>query len=168
MYLTIINSFYDILTKKISGVELLLNISFILIIGVIIYIFYWHSINRKISKLNRCRIALKSDGGIYNLYGLYDNTKLYRIRYDNSTSHNVSVDCSCPRGTIPNKFRLPIYNAETGKTEMLDKYCICDKSYDTDKSKINYKGDGFLTNYHYKNKNINNPDKYDPPEFPRY
>lgn len=167
MYLTIINSFYDILAKKISGIELLLNISFILIIGIIIYIFYWHNINRQISKLNRCKIALRSDGGIYNLYGLYDNTKIYRIRYDNSTKHSVSVDCSCPKGNIPNKFKMPIYNGDTKKTEILDKYCVCDKSYDTDNNKIHFKGDSFLTTYYDRYKKSYYPDINDPPEFPR-
>ena len=168
MYLSIINSFYDILTKKFSGIELLLNISFILIIGIIIYIFYWHNINRQISKLNRCKIALRSDGGIYNLYGLYDNTKIYRVRYDNSTKHNVSVDCSCPKGNIPNKFNMPVYNGEEKRTDKINKYCMCDKNYDTDNSKINFKGDGFLIDYHNKhNKFYINPSNNNQPEFPR-
>ena len=167
MYLTIINSFYDILTKKISGVELLLNISFILIIGVIIYIFYWHSINRQISKLNRCKIALRSDGGLYNLYGLYNDTKLYRIRYDNSTKHNVSVTCTCPTGNTPNTFKLPVYNGDTKETENFTKYCMCDKVYDNDNSKITFNGDNFLTSYYASY--MKNPNKYaefDAPEFP--
>lgn len=167
MYSTIINSFYDILAKKFSGAELLLNISFILILGVIIYIFYWHNINRQISKLNRCKIALRSDGGIYNLYGLYDNTKVYRVRYDNSTKHSVSVDCLCPKGNIPNKFKIPIYNTEEHKNEEYEKYCMCDKSYDTDKSKVYYKGDGFLTSYYDKYKKNGSIINLDPPEFPR-
>jgi hypothetical protein len=152
MYKSIINSFNEVLTKKLSFFELLLNISFVLIIGLIIFIFYWHNINWKIAKLNRCKINLNSEGSIYNLYASYDQTKLYKVRYDNSTKHNVSIDCVCPTGNIPNTFKVPAYNAETNKTEIIPKYCSCDKFYDTtEKDKIYYNGDNFLIDF-YRNK----------------
>lgn len=151
MFEIIINSFNDILTKKYSFLEILLNVSFILIIGLILYIFYWHNINRKIAKINRCKINLNSEGGIYNLYGIHNQTKIYKVRYDNSTKHNASIDCSCPIGNIPNKFKIPIYDAETKNTEIYDKYCVCDKYYDTSENNaIYYDGDPFLIDY-YKN-----------------
>lgn len=149
MYKSIINSLNEVLIKKISSFEILLNISFVLIIGLIIYIFYWHNINWKVAKLNRCKINLNSEGSIYNLYASYDQTKLYKVRYDNSTKHNVSIDCSCPSGNIPNTFDVAAYNAETQKTEFVKKYCVCDKFYDTtEKNKINYSGDNFLIDYY--------------------
>ena len=157
MYETIINSFSDILTRGFSTYELLLNISFILIIGLIIFIFYWHNINRQIAKLNRCKINLNSEGSgsIYNLYTFYDQTKLYKIRYDNTTKHNVSIDCTCPSGNIPNKFEVPVYNIEKQELQKFNKYCVCDKSYDlTEKNKIHVNGDGFLTAY-YQNYDYN-------------
>ena len=153
MYEPIINSFSDIITRGFSIYELLLNISFILIIGLIIFIFYWHNINRQIAKLNRCKINLNSEGSgsIYNLYTYYDQTKLYKLRYDNTTKHNVSVDCVCPTGNIPNKFEVPVYNMENEKLQKYNKYCVCDKSYDlTEKNKIRVDGDEFLSSY-YRN-----------------
>jgi hypothetical protein len=122
MYKSIINSFNEVLTKKLSFFELLLNISFVLIIGLIIFIFYWHNINWKIAKLNRCKINLNSEGSIYNLYASYDQTKLYKVRYDNSTKHNVSIDCVCPTGNIPNTFKVPAYNAETNKIKIHSRF----------------------------------------------
>jgi len=152
MYKSLINSFNEVLTKKLSFFELLLNVSFVLIIGLIIFIFYWHNINWKIAKLNRCKINLNSEGSIYNLYASYDQTKLYKVRYDNSTKNNVSIDCACPAGNIPNSFKIPAYNAETNKTEIVSKYCSCDKNYDTtEKDKIYYNGDNFLIDF-YRNK----------------
>lgn len=149
MYKSIINSLNEVITKKISSFELLLNISFVLIIGLIIFIFYWHSINWKVAKLNRCKINLNSEGSIYNLYASYDQTKLYKVRYDNSTKHNVSIDCACPSGNIPNTFDIPAYNTETQKTEFIKKYCVCDKYYDTTiENKIHYNGDNFLVDYY--------------------
>ena len=149
MYKSVINSLNEVLTKKISSFELLLNVSFVLIIGLIIFIFYWHNINWKVAKLNRCKINLNSEGSIYNLYASYDQTKLYKVRYDNSTKHNVSIDCACPSGNIPNTFDIPAYNTQSKKTEMVKKYCICDKYYDTtEKNKIHYNGDNFLVDFY--------------------
>jgi hypothetical protein len=149
MYKSVINSLNEVLTKKISSFELLLNVSFVLIIGLIIFIFYWHNINWKVAKLNRCKINLNSEGSIYNLYASYDQTKLYKVRYDNSTKHNASIDCACPSGNIPNTFNIPAYNTETRETEIIKKYCICDKYYDTtEKNKIHYNGDNFLVDFY--------------------
>jgi hypothetical protein len=172
MYETIINSFSDVLTRGFSKFELLLNISFILIIGLIIFIFYWHNINRQIAKLNRCKINLNSEGSIYNLYTYHDQTKLFRIRYDNTTKHNVSIDCSCPPGNVPNKFNIPIYNNDTKSIEKYNKYCVCDKSYDlSEKNKVHVEGDEFLTNYYqhydYRIEDFKNTHKFDTLEFPK-
>jgi hypothetical protein len=172
MYKSIINSLNEVLTKKISSFELLLNVCFVLIISLIIFIFYWHNINWKIAKLNRCKINLSSEGSIYNLYASYDQTKLYKVRYDNSTKHNVSIDCACPSGNIPNKFIIPAYNAETQQTDLINKYCSCDKYYDTtQKNKINYAGDNFLVDFYstkYDNtmSQMKSGKKYEIPNFP--
>jgi hypothetical protein len=173
MYKSVINSFNEVLTKKLSIFELLLNVSFVLIIGLIVYIFYWHNINWKIAKLNRCKINLNSEGSIYNLYASYDQTKLYKVRYDNSTKHNVSIDCACPSGNVPNTFPVPAYNNDTGKTEIVKKYCICDKYYDTtEENKIYYNGDNFLVDFYrnkYDNKLSGMKSEYmnDSPNFPK-
>lgn len=149
-----INSINNVLTRGFSSFEFLLSTSFILIICLIIYIFYWHYINRSISKLNRCKINLNSDGGLYSMYALYDQTKIYKIKYDNTTNHNVSIDCSCPNGNVPNTFKIKAYNTNTDTTETVNKYCTCDKYYDSENSKrIYYSGDDFLTDFHKNNKN---------------
>jgi len=146
-----ITAINNVLTKGFTGFELLLNLSFILIIFLIIYIFYWHSINRSIAKINRCKINLNSSGGLYSMYALYDQTKLYKIKYDNSTNHNVSIDCSCPPGNVPNTFKIKAYDGNTNSIETVNKYCMCDKFYNsTDVNKLYYNGDDFLTDF-YKN-----------------
>lgn len=143
----------NVLSRGFSSFELLLNISFILILGIIIYIFYWHSINRSIAKINRCKINLNSGGGIYNIYGIYDQTKLYNVRYDVANNNNVSITCSCPAGNTPNTFKVKAYNSETETTETIKKHCICDKYYNTDDNhKFYYNGDSFLIDYYANNK----------------
>ena len=149
-----ISSVYNVLTKGFTSFEFLLNTSFILILFLIIYIFYWHYINRSIAKINRCKINLNSDAGLYNMYVLYDQTKIYRIKYDNTTNHNVSIDCSCPPGNVPNTFKVKAYDSQTDSVQTVNKYCTCDKFYNADNTnKIYYSGDDFLTDFHKNNKN---------------
>ena len=157
MFYSIINS--NVFSKGFSTIEIIMNVSFILIIFLIIYILYWHNINRNIAKLNRCKINLNSQGSIYTVYGKYNNTKLYKIKYDNTENHNVSVDCVCPPGNIPNKFNVKAYNARTNKTLNTDKYCNCDKYYNANEKDMKYSGDDFLIDYYSSNKNkLNFPD----------
>ncbi len=157
MFYSIINS--NVFSKGFSTIEIIMNVSFILIIFLIIYILYWHNINRNIAKLNRCKINLNSQGSIYTVYGKYNNTKLYKIKYDNTENHTVSIDCVCPPGNIPNKFNVKAYNARTNKTLNTDKYCNCDKYYNANEKDMKYSGDDFLTDYYSSNKNkLNFPD----------
>lgn len=157
MFLSIINNFTNAFSKGFTVIEIIMNVSFILIILLIIYIFYWHSINRKVAKLNRCKINLNTEGSIYNIYVKHKQTKLYKIKYDNTDDNNVTVDCVCPVGNMPNKFEVKAYNKRKNKVESANKYCNCDKFYNlNDKNALNYSGDDFLVDY-YKNKdNLNN------------
>ena len=116
-----ISAINNVLSRGFTSFELLLNVSFILIVCLMIYIFYWHSINRSIAKINRCKINLNSGGGIYSMYAMYDQTKLYKVKYDNTTKHNVTIDCSCPAGNVPNTFKIKAYNGETDKIETVNK-----------------------------------------------
>ena len=95
MFISFITNFNNVFSKGFTPIEILMNLSFILIISLIIFIFYWHSINRKVAKLNRCKINLNTEGSIYTIYGKHKQTKLYKIKYDNTDNHNVYVDCVC-------------------------------------------------------------------------
>lgn len=163
-----INNFNNIFSKGFSTIEIIMNISFILIIFLIIYIFYWHTINRNIAKLNRCKINLNSQGSIYNVYGKHKQTKLYKIKYNNTDRHEVSVDCVCPSGKVPNKFEIKAFNSNTNNWDKADKYCYCDKYYNLSNNKdLKFYGDDFLVDIY---KDINDKDididKITPLEFP--
>jgi|LakMenE22Apr09ns_1017241.scaffolds.fasta_scaffold10085_2 hypothetical protein len=153
MFYSIINNFNNAFSKGFTVIEIIMNLSFILIIFLIIYIFYWHSINRKVAKLNRCKINLNTEGSIYTIYGKYKQTKLYKIKYDNTDDHKVYVDCVCPVGNMPNKFEVKAYNKRKNKVESADKYCNCDKYYNlNDKNALKFSGDDFLVDYYTNNK----------------
>lgn len=147
-----INNFNNVFSKGFSTIEIIMNVSFILIIFLIIYIFYWHSINRNIAKLNRCKINLNSQGSIYNIYGKHKQTKLYKIKYDNTDKHTVSVDCVCPPGKVPNKFEIKAFNSDTNKWDKADKYCNCDKFYNINNNDLKFYGDEFLVSSYNSNK----------------
>ncbi len=143
----------NVFSNGFSTYELLLNVSFLLILGLIIYIFYWHSINRNIAKINRCKINLNSGGDTFSIYGIYDQTKVYKVNYDTANNNNVTINCSCPAGNTLNTFKVKAYNAETDRTETIRKHCICDRYYNTDdKHKFYYNGDSFLVDYYTNNK----------------
>lgn len=152
--LGILNRFNNIFNKDFSFFEILLNLSFILIISIIIYIIYWNLLNRKIANINRCKINLNSVGNYYNVSTHYNNKKLYSINYETGDTRNVTVNCSCPSGNIANTFKIPVYNQTKDEMKFIDKYCLCDEYYNFNsvdaKKNINFVGDDFLTDY-YKN-----------------
>ena len=156
----IINLMTDVLTKRYTLTELILHISFILIIFLIIYIFYWHYINRKVAKLNRCKLALSGDGHIYSINATYNQSKLFKVDYNSMDSKDVSIECTCPTGNVPNRFDVPVYDSENKTTNIYNKFCVCDQNYafDTTAAKdINYDGDEFLVNYYsnyHKDRNV--------------
>ena len=143
---------FNIISKKQSLFEFLLNLSFVLIIFAIAIIFYWDSINRSIIHNNRCKITIDNEDLTYNLkvYGK-ENANIFDISYDNTKEKNIKIDCSCPAGDQINKFNIPYYNNRDKKVEQLEKYCYCSKKYQytTDKlSELTFNGDAFLVDYY--------------------
>ncbi len=148
----IIDDIFNIISKKQSLYEFLLNLSFVLIIFAIAVIFYWDSINRSIINTNRCKINIDNDDLTYNLK-VYnpdkDNANIFNISYDNSADKNVKIDCSCPIGDTINKFSIPYYNNRDNKVEQLHKYCNCSKDYQYDNlNSLKTEGDAFLVDYY--------------------
>lgn len=149
----LIDDFYNILNTKQTFFELLLNLSFVLILLIIAVIFYWDSINRSIINNSRCKIIMNNEDNIFNLFA-YDKektAKLFDISYDNTKKHNVKISCACPVGDQQNKFNVPYYDYETQTVNKdLYKYCKCDKDYSAAASIDTYtlEGDAFLTDYY--------------------
>lgn len=167
-----IDDIFTIISKKQTLFEFLLNLSFVLIIFVIIMIFYWDSINRSIINNNRCKVSIDNSDLTYNLKvynsGI-DNANIFNISYDNTTDKNIKIDCACPVGETLNKFEFPYYNNINKKDDVLNKYCYCAKDYqytkNTGLTNLDLDGDAFLVDY-YKglfnyyangNSNMNQP-----------
>jgi len=156
--MSLLYRFNNIFNKDFSFFEILLNLSFILIICFIIYIVYWNLLNRKIANINRCKINLNSAGNYYNISSHYNNKKMYSINYQTGDTHNVSVNCSCPYGNIANSFKIPLYNHNKKEMQIINKHCLCDNFYNLNssdtKNNIRYSGDEFLTNYYSNNYDV--------------
>lgn len=176
----IFDDIFIIITKKQSLFEFLLNLSFVLIIFIIIMVLYWDSINRSIINNGRCKINIDNSDVTYNLE-FYNkergNTNIFNLSYDGTDKHNLKIDCACPIGETPNKFQIPIYDYGTKKVSKIDKFCYCDANYDgesvNDGIGINTKnvsmdGDAFLMDYYtgfYESYN-KGYQEYRPIEFP--
>jgi len=177
----LINSFYDIFNKQQTIFEVILNLTFILILFIIAFIFYWDSINRSVINTSRCKAIIRNDDASYTV-NFYDtkskNNKLFSISYDNSRNHNVKINCDgvCNKnigetGVFENKIQIPYYDYKEQKIDnSYTKTCLCDKNYINNRLYTAYlpdfgvgEGDKFLEDYYtdlYNNSlSINSYDK---------
>jgi uncharacterized membrane protein len=89
----LISDFYNILNTKQTFFELLLNLTFVLILLIIAVIFYWDNINRSIINTSRCKIIMNNEDNIFNLYAYKSDksAKLFDISYDNTSGTNINM-----------------------------------------------------------------------------
>lgn len=163
----LINKFYDIFNRQQTIFEIILNLSFVLILFIIAFIFYWDSINRSVINTSRCKAIIKNDDSTYTVNFYSDqntkNNKLYSISYDNTRNHNVKISCdgicgktSSDSGVVKNNINIPYFDYKEQKIdETYTKICYCDNNYNLD-AITNYNthktlgmdGDGFLADYY--------------------
>lgn len=152
---------YMVMMKKQTLFEILLHLSFILIVSLLIIIFYWDTIKRNILKTSRCRITLDNSDNQFNVrfFDKNTNSSIININYDNTKKHNYKIDCVCPTGNELNVIKdIPVYNNEIKVVEKVDKICYCDDNYKKniyddsigglDNDNILLDGDSFLVNFY--------------------
>lgn len=160
MSYNIIDEFADIFYKPFSNTEILLNLTFLLLIGIVLYIFYWDLINRKVKLISKCKNNINKNNttGGYYIINAKDsaNNNLYTLKYDMVTN-KPSVDCSCTPGNYINNFQnIKIYDPDKKETIAVNTNCPCDKTYDLLASEHYYNGEPFLLKYMYDNNPYNN------------
>jgi len=157
----IFDDIFIIIAKKQSLFEFFLNLSFVLIIFIIIVVLYWDSINRSIINNGRCKVKIDNSDVTYNLE-FYNkqrsNTNIFNISYDGTDKHNLKVECACPTGDTPNNFKVPVYDYGSKKVSNINKFCYCDANYDgeavnngiggIDTTNVAMEGDAFLMDYY--------------------
>ena len=175
----LINKFYDIFNKQQTIFEIILNLSFILILFLIAFIFYWDSINRSVLNTSRCKAIIKNDDSNYTAY-FYDdkntkNNKLFSISYDNTRNHNIKINCegvcnksSTDSSVVQNNIEIPYYDYKEQKIDTsYTKRCYCDKNYlegvvgYSKLPNLGIDGDEFLADYYKNFYNNNEPNTYD-------
>lgn len=167
----LINKFYDIFNKQQTIFEIILNLSFVLILFIIAFIFYWDSINRSVINTSRCKAIIKNDDSTYTVNFYSDREtkkdKLYSISYDNTRNHNVKITCegSCGKSSsegVKNNINVPYFDYKEQKIDgSYTKICYCDKDHKLDgidnygsHQLLGMDGDEFLADYYktfYKN-----------------
>lgn len=126
-------SVYDSFRQRFNPYELALNIIFILIIMVLSMIFYWDSINSRVSATSRCKrqmdIYNKNKGEyVINAKDISQNP-LYKITYD-TKQNNTNIECTCKSGKYVNYFNnIPIRDVRKNIDSKVDKVCSCDQYY---------------------------------------
>ena len=152
---------YMVMMKKQTFFEIILHLSFVLIIFLLITIFYWDTINRKVINTSRCKVSLDNSDSLFNVrfFDKNTNTSVLNISYDNTPKHNYRVECVCPAGNELNDFKeIPVFNNDNKKVEKITKNCYCDQNYknsimddaNTELSQENMiiDGDSFLVDYY--------------------
>jgi len=167
-----INDIYVILTSNITVTEIMLNLTFILILLIISYIFYWDILNKQIIKNSKCKNNLDFINGEKKYYYVTakdeNNVPLYSVKY-NMVTKKASIDCKCPTGEQTNSFnKIKVYDksATEGQKSLVKSIeCKCDKSYpikdvtNTDPN-IYYSGNQFLINYMEQSNTITGSNNY--------
>lgn len=112
--------------------EIVLYIAIVVIIVILIRLFHYNSIQRKVVTTSRC-LREKTQGkrnGIYSVTATnYRNDPLYKVHYD-LNAKSYAVECACKEGQTVNNFRdIPVYDlrdpANPNKT-IGNKVCQCD------------------------------------------
>lgn len=171
----LINKFYDIFNKQQTIFEVVLNLSFVLILFMIAFIFYWDSINRSVINTSRCKAIINNDDSEYKV-NFYDDAskskKIFSISYDNSKKHNAKISCEgiCNKSSDDSSAEKTLINVpyfdynQQVIDDSITKICYCTKT-STIANKYNSQtydkhpgltidGDEFIADYYkdfYKN-----------------
>lgn len=96
-----------------SAAEILLYVATVIIIIIIVRLFHYNAIERKVKQTSRC-LREKTKGsrsGQYSVFASNDkNEKMYKVIYD-MNSKSYAVECDCEEGSTVNQFRnIPVYD----------------------------------------------------------
>lgn len=155
---SLLNEIYDVFKQRQTLFEIILNISFIIILLAFAAIFYWDSINRSVINSSRCKVIINNEDVNYKIDVVKkdDNSKkLLTVSYDNTKQHNIRVDCACPTGSTTNLIPFQYYDYKTQQLETIQRNCKCDNDYQVSSANndsYSYIGDAFLVDF-YKNTN---------------
>ena len=161
---TLLNEFYDVFKQRQTLFEIILNISFIIILLAFAAIFYWDSINRSVINSSRCKVIINNEDVNYKIDVLKKDEKLLTVSYDNTKQHNIRVDCACLTGPTTNLIPFQYYDYKTQQLETIQRTCNCDTDYQVSSANndnYSYIGDAFLVDFY---KNTNTPGKLYFPE----
>lgn len=137
---------YDAFRQGFNHYEFALNIIFILIVSILSMIFYWDSINSRVSATSRCKrqmdIYNKNKGEHIVQAKDKSNNPLYKITYD-ANQNNTNVECTCKSGKYVNYFNnIPIRDVKKNQDVKIDKICSCDQYYNVGMTSENVLYDG--------------------------
>lgn len=125
--------------------EIILYIAMVTIIMILIRLFHYNSVERKVRQTSRClREQTKGErSGVYTVTASNQyNKPMYKVSYD-MNAKSYSVDCACKEGNVINNFRdISVYDlrdpTQPFKT-ISSKICQCENEL-TSNARVYYKG----------------------------
>lgn len=136
--------------------EVMLYIATVVILIVVVRLFHYNSVERKVKQTSRClrEQSKGSRSGQYTVFASNEqNQNMYKVTYD-MNSKSYAVDCNCKEGQTVNTFRnISVYDlrdlSNPHKT-ISNKICQCAGALDTG-SRTYYTGyPGLIRYMNYK------------------
>lgn len=121
--------------------EIILYIAVIVIIIVIVRLFHYNQIERKVKTTSRC-LREQTQGELSGKYSVTAsnqyNNPMYSVTYD-MNAKTYAVDCACTEGNVVNNFQnIDVYDLRDGSNPIKtigSKICQCDKELTTNTRK---------------------------------
>lgn len=130
--------------------EAILFIISIALIVIIVMLFHYTNINRRIVNESRCYLEKQAStmgSGIYKLTAYTSNgDELYEIVYDIGAKTYV-INQKCPEGSIQNKTTIRVYDLKRRTVDKIDKIFPCTKNYELNIKTPYYRGDPSLVRF---------------------
>ncbi len=128
---------------------ILFTISISLIV-IIVMLFHYTNINRRIINESRCYIEKQDSNigsGIYKVTAYTSNgDELYEVLYDIGAKTYV-INQKCEEGTIQNKVTVRVYDLQRRMVDKVDKILSCTKNYELNIKIPYYRGDPALVRF---------------------
>lgn len=125
--------------------EIILYIAVITIVIILIRLFHYNSIERKVKLTSRClREQTKGQrSGRFSVTAANQyNKPMYKVTYD-MNAKSYSVDCACKQGNVINNFQnIPVYDLRDPSNPMKtigSKMCQCENEL-VSNSRVYYNG----------------------------
>lgn len=125
--------------------EVFLYLAVVTVIVILIRLFHYNSVERKVKLTSRCLRELTTgqrSGSYYVTASNQYNYPMYKVTYD-MNAKSYTLDCACKQGNVVNNFQnIPVYDMRDPSNPIKNvssKICQCENELTTN-SRVYYTG----------------------------